>query len=82
MRFAKEKREKIWRILGKIVSLQRIKNKKIFMALEIRPIPVLTGEDAQRFVDRAEAAERNPQKVELSMTRDDIRKMMSTAKLY
>ena len=55
---------------------------KIYMALEIRPIPVLTGEDAQRFVDRAEAAERNPQKVELSMTRDDIRKMMSTAKLY
>lgn len=54
----------------------------MFMALEIRPIPVLTGEDAQRFVDRAEAAERNPQKVELSMTRDDIRKMMSTAKLY
>lgn len=52
------------------------------MALEIRPIPVLTGEDAERFVARAEAAEKNPRKAVLSMTRDDIRQMMSAAKLY
>lgn len=51
------------------------------MALEIRPIPVITGDDAERFVSQAEAAEKTSKKVELSMTRDDFRKMMSTAKL-
>lgn len=52
------------------------------MALEIRPIPVITGDDAERFVARANAAEKNPHTVKLSMTRDEFRKMMSTAKLY
>lgn len=52
------------------------------MALEIRPIPVITGDDAERFIAQAEAAEKNPQKVELSMSRDDFRKMMSAAKLH
>lgn len=31
------------------------------MALEIRSIPVLTGETAERFVREAEENERNPQ---------------------
>lgn len=32
------------------------------MALEIRSIPVLTGETAERFVREAEENERNPQR--------------------
>lgn len=51
------------------------------MALEIRPIPVITGDDAERFLARAEAAEKNPHTVELSIKREDFRKMMSSAKL-
>ena len=52
------------------------------MALEIRPIPVITGDDAERFVAREEAARKNPGRAELSMTRDDLRKMMSSTKLF
>lgn len=35
------------------------------MALEIRSIPVLTGETAERFVREAEENERNPQRRKL-----------------
>lgn len=52
------------------------------MALEIRPIPVITGDDAERFVARAEASEKNPHTVELSVSRKDFRQMMSTADLF
>lgn len=51
------------------------------MALEIRPIPVITGEDAERFVARAEASEKNPHTVQLSLTREDVRKMMGNPPL-
>jgi hypothetical protein len=36
------------------------------MALEIRSIPVLTGEDAERFVHEAEENERNSSKEEIA----------------
>ena len=52
------------------------------MATPIRPIPVVTGDDAVRFVDAAEAAERNPHTVELEMSREDFNKIMSTAQIY
>ena len=39
------------------------------MALEIRSIPVLTGETAERFVREAEENERNPQRKALRMWR-------------
>ena len=51
------------------------------MALEIRPIPVITGEDAERLVARAEASEKNPHTVQLSLTREDVRKMMGNPPL-
>ena len=51
------------------------------MAPPIRPIPVVTGDDAVRFVAAAEAAERNAHTVELEMSREDFDKIMSTAQL-
>lgn len=51
------------------------------MALEIRPIPVLTGVDAERFIEEAEAAERNPHTVELALSQEDFERMMAKAKL-
>ena len=52
------------------------------MATPIRPIPVVTGEDAMRFVEAAEAAERNPHTVELNLSREEFNKIMSTAEIY
>jgi len=52
------------------------------MATPIRPIPVVTGDDAVRFVEAAEAAERNAHTVELEMSREDFDKIMSTAQFY
>lgn len=51
------------------------------MALEIRPIPVLTGADAERFIEEAEAAERNPHTVRLLLSQEDFEKMMAKAQL-
>ena len=51
------------------------------MALEIRPIPVLTGIDADRFVEEAEATERNPHTVRLSLSQDDFERIMAKAQL-
>lgn len=53
------------------------------MALEIRSIPVLTGETAERFVREAEENERNPQRKALRMSFDDVEKILirSTANL-
>ena len=52
------------------------------MATPIRPIPVVTGDDAVRFVKAAEAAERTPHTVELEISREDFNKIMQTAQLY
>ena len=51
------------------------------MALEIRPIPVLTGIDAERFVEEAEASEKNPHTVELALSQEDFERMMAKARL-
>lgn len=59
---------------------QKKKEKRI-MAMEIRPIPVVTGDDAKRFVEKAERAEKNPHTVKLGITRAEFDKMMSKAKL-
>ena len=46
------------------------------MALEIRSTPVLTGEDAERFVREAEENERNPQRRKLLFSFEDSERMM------
>ena len=52
------------------------------MALPIRPIPDVTGEDAVRFIEAAEAAERNPHTIQLNMSYEDFRHIMDNAILY
>ena len=52
------------------------------MALEIRSIPVLTGETAKRFVREAERSERNPRKRKLKFTFDEIDRMMERSREY
>jgi len=45
------------------------------MATPIRPIPTLYGEDAKKFVEAAEAAERNPHTIDVGMTREEARRI-------
>ena len=52
------------------------------MALEIRSIPVLTGEDAERFVHEAEKNERNSQRRKLLFSFEDIDSMMERSRKY
>lgn len=52
------------------------------MALEIRSIPVLTGEDAERFIREAEENERNPQRRKLLFSFEDIDRMMERSRKY
>ena len=52
------------------------------MALAIRPIPTLTGAEAERFVAAAEEMERNPIKEKLSVTREEVRKLMEKSKNF
>lgn len=51
------------------------------MALPIRPIPEITGTDAERFIEQAEAVERNPHTVPLEMTQEEFDKIMENAVL-
>lgn len=50
------------------------------MALEIRSIPVLTGETAERFVREAEENERNPQRRKLVFSFEDIDRIMERSR--
>lgn len=52
------------------------------MALEIRSIPVLTGETAERFVREAEENERNPQRRKLFFSFEDIDRIMERSRKY
>ena len=52
------------------------------MALEIRSIPVLTGETAKRFVREAEENERNPQRRKLVFSFEDIDRIMERSRKY
>ena len=52
------------------------------MALEIRSTPVLTGEDAERFVREAEENKRNPQRKKLLFSFEDIDSMMERSRKY
>ena len=52
------------------------------MALEIRSIPVLTGETAERFVREAEENERNPQRRKLVFSFEDIDRIMDRSRKY
>jgi|GEM_PF-691071 len=69
-------------IVPRIYTAGTLKKKeKRIMAMEIRPIPVVTGDDAKRFIQKAEQAEKNPHTVKLKISREEFDKMMSKAKL-
>ena len=51
------------------------------MALAIRPIPTVTGRDAERFIKAAEAAEKNPHTIALSISDSDVENILRKAKL-
>ena len=55
-----------------ILIFRRFFNSANRLALEIRSTPVLTGEDAERFVREAEENERNPQRRRLAFSFEDI----------
>ena len=52
------------------------------MALEIRSIPVLAGETAERFVREAEENERNPKRRKLLFSFEDIDSIMERSRKY
>lgn len=52
------------------------------MALEIRSIPVLTGETAERFVREAEENEKNPQRMNLRMSFEDVERILECSNSY
>lgn len=52
------------------------------MALEVKSTPVLTGEDAERFIREAEENERNPQRRKLLFSFEDIDRMMERSRKY
>jgi len=63
------------------LEIQTLKIEYI-MALEIRSIPVLTGETAERFVREAEENERNPKRRKLLFSFEDIDNMMERSRKY
>ena len=50
------------------------------MATPIRPIPILTGDDALRFIQSADDAERNPKRIDFSKQREKCRKIIEKAR--
>lgn len=52
------------------------------MALEIRSIPILTGETAENFVRVAEMNERRPKRRKLMFSFDEVDKMMERSSEY
>ena len=52
------------------------------MALEIRSIPVLTGETAERFVRDAEKNERCAEEERLRMSFENVEMILQKCKMY
>ena len=52
------------------------------MALEIKSTPVLTGEDAERFIRETKENEKNPQRRKLLFSFEDIERMMERSRKY
>ena len=50
------------------------------METPIRPIPILTGEAAKRFVRMADAAEKNPHTKKSGISKEDVKKILAKAK--
>ena len=68
---------KRWILSGILIRNMQVKN----MTLTDRPIPTLTGRDAERFIKAAEVAEKNPHTIALPVSDSDVEKILSKAKL-
>lgn len=51
------------------------------MALEIKVIPTLTGEDAIRFVNKAESVSKSRERIDFSAQIADAREILKSARL-
>ena len=51
------------------------------MALEIKVIPTLTGEDAVRFMNKAESVSKSRERIDFSAQIADAREILKNAKL-
>ena len=51
------------------------------MALEIKVIPTLTGEDAIRFINKAETVSKNRERIDFSAQIADAREILKNARL-
>ncbi len=52
------------------------------MALEIRNIPILTGKTAEDFVRKAEERVRNPRRLRLKVSFEDIDRIQERSRNY
>ena len=52
------------------------------MATPIRPIPILTGEAAERFIRMADAAEKNPHTQKSGISEEEFKKFLAKAKFH
>lgn len=53
----------------------------ITMALEIKVIPTLTGEDAVRFVNKAESVSKSRERIDFSAQIADAREILKNARI-
>lgn len=51
------------------------------MALEIKVIPTLTGEDAVRFMNKAESVSKSRERIDFSAQIADAREILKNARL-
>lgn len=58
----------------------KVKKENSIMATPIRPIPILTGEAAERFIRMADAAEKNPHTKKSGISKEDVKKILAKAK--
>ena len=58
------------------------RNNSFVKLWQIKSTPVLTGEDAERFIREAEENERNPQRRKLLFSFEDIDRMMERSRKY
>lgn len=52
------------------------------MKTPIRPIPILTGKAAERFIRLADAAEKNPHTQPCGISKEDFEKILAKAQLH
>ena len=73
-------RGKVW-LFGKLIVILHPNKCIKTMALEIKVIPTLTGEDAVRFVNNAESVSNGRERIDFSAQIADARAILKNARL-